>query len=170
MERFLLTKPRGLNMSSETAKNKINIIIWVICELLLIGAFGIPKLYRSYHSAPYYNSTGRTIILENNKEDTHKLNKYQKLQFTKIAKETIDQKDGPFNWKNYKIIYLDIYKLERQSEYALILKIKPKLKIKDSTITSSMIVKLNHSNLINYYDISVIKYSSDFSSIFSKKQ
>lgn len=71
--------------------NKVARIIWIICILIIMGVVGIPKLYQNYHSAPYYNSTNKTIILEN--EKIHRLNKYQKRQFTKIAKKAINEKD-----------------------------------------------------------------------------
>ncbi|KRO00759.1 hypothetical protein [Companilactobacillus kimchiensis] len=156
-------------MTTEKSKKRITAIIWVLCGLILIGVFGIPKMYQNYHSAPYYNVSGRTVILENSQTNTHKLNKYQKGQFIKIAKKTIDSQDGPFKWNNYKVISLDIYKIAKKSEYALVLKVKPKIKVKNSTVTNSMIIKLHHRNLINYYDVSVQKYSSGFSNIFNIK-
>lgn len=149
-------------MNNELSKNSITKIIWILCGLLIIGIIGIPKLYQNYHSAPNYNATDRIVVLEDHKTNTHKLNQYQKNQFLKIAKKTIDTKDGPFDWNNYKVIYFDVYKTQKKHEYALILKLKPKMKIKDSQITNSMVVKLSKRNLIDYYNISIKKYSSGF--------
>lgn len=160
---------RGLNMTGQKTKNTITAIIWILCALLIIGAFGIPKLYQNYHSAPYYNVSDRIVILEEHKSQTHKLNEYQKRQFLKIARKTIDQKDGPFDWTNYQTVYLNIYKTNKPKQYALIYIIKPKIKGSKRVITSSMIVKLNHHNLIDYYDTTTQKYSSSFSAIFNSK-
>lgn len=154
-------------MSDEQSKKLITRIIWILCILILIGIFGIPKMYQNYHSAPYYNTSGRTIVVESKKSNTHKLNKYQKQQFIKIAKSTIDEKDGPFKWNNYKVVSLDVYKTKQKAQYAIVLKTKPKLQVEDSLVTSSMIIKLHHRNLIDYYNLSIKKYSSDFSNIFN---
>lgn len=148
---------------TEESKNKINKIIWILCGLLIIGIIAIPKLYSNYHSAPNYNATGRIIIFEDHKTKTHKLNKYQRNQFLKIAKNTIDFKDGPFEWNNYKVISFDVYKTQKKHQYALFLKVKPKMKIRDSQISNSMVVELHRRNLVDYYHISIKKYSSDFS-------
>lgn len=155
-------------MANEKSKKRITRIIWIICGLIIIGIIGIPKLYQSYHSAPNYNATGRIIIFEDHKTNTHKLNKYQRNQFLKIAKKTIDSKDGPFDWNNYRVVYLDVYKTQKEHEYALILKVKPKIKIKNAEISNSMIVKLHQGNLIDYYKISIKKYASEFSNTFVK--
>ncbi|WP_119326186.1 hypothetical protein [Companilactobacillus musae] len=156
-------------MTDEKSKNLITKIIWIICGLIILGIFGIPKIYQNYHSAPYYNASGQMIIIENKKTNTHKLNKYQKRQFTKIAKSTIDKEDGPFKWNNYRVVSLDVYKTKKRAQYALVLKTKPKINLKNSQVTSSMIVELKHRNLIDYYDLSIKKYSSDFSNIFNSK-
>lgn len=155
-------------MKDEKSKSRITRIIWIICGLIIIGIIGIPKLYQNYHSAPNYNATGRIIIFEDHKTNTHKLNKYQKNQFLKIAKKTIDTKDGPFEWNNYQVVYLDVYKTQKKHEYALILKVKPKIKIKNAEISNSMIVKLHQRNLIDYYKISIKRYASEFSNEFVK--
>jgi len=146
----------------EESKSRITKIIWLLCGLIILGTFGIPRLYKNYHSAPYYKVTGQTIIIENKKSKVHKLNEYQKNQFLKIAKKTIDTKDGPFNWKNYTIESIDIYKTEKRFQYGLILKIKPNLNVKQSSISCSMIVKLDDQNLMNYYNFFIKSYSSNF--------
>jgi hypothetical protein len=153
-------------MKDEKSKDRITRIILIICGLIIIGIIGIPKLYQNYHSAPNYNATGRIIIFEDHKTKTHKLNKYQKNQFLKIAKKAIDAKDGPFDWNNYRVVYLDVYKTQKKHEYALILKVKPRIKIKNSEIKNSMVVKLNRRNLIDYYKTSIRRYSSEFSNEF----
>ncbi|GEO56968.1 hypothetical protein [Companilactobacillus bobalius] len=135
--------------------NKVARIIWIICILIIMGVVGIPKLYQNYHSAPYYNSTNKTIILEN--EKIHRLNKYQKRQFTKIAKKAINEKDEPFNWQNCRINLRNVCKLSNKHEYKIIVEIRSTLNVK---IVNSMIIKLNNRDLINPYDFSVKEYSS----------
>lgn len=144
--------------------NKVARIIWIICILIIMGVVGIPKLYQNYHSAPYYNSTNETIILEN--EKIHRLNKYQKRQFTKIAKKAINEKDEPFNWQNCRINLRNVYKLSNKHEYKIIVEIQSKFDVK---IISSMIIKLNNCDLINPYDFSVKEYSSGFSRMVKNK-
>lgn len=144
--------------------NKVARIIWIICILIIMGVVGIPKLYQNYHSAPYYNSTNETIILEN--EKIHRLNKYQKRQFTKIAKKAINEKDEPFNWQNCRINLRSVYKLSNKHEYKIIVEIQSKFDVK---IISSMIIKLNNCDLINPYDFSVKEYSSGFSRMVENK-
>lgn len=144
--------------------NKVNKIIWVICILILLGVMGIPKLYQNYHSAPYYNSTDGTVILEN--EKIHLLNKYQKRQFTKIAKKAINQKDEPFNWQNCRINLRSVYKLSNKHEYKIIVEIQSSLNAK---IIRSMIIKLNNRDLINPYDFSIREYSAEFSRMVKNK-
>lgn len=144
--------------------NKVARIIWIICILIIMGGVGIPKLYQNYHSAPYYNSTNETIILEN--EKIHRLNKYQKRQFTKIAKKAINEKDEPFNWQNCRINLRNVYKLSNKHEYKIIVEIQSKFDVK---IISSMIIKLNNCDLINPYDFSVKEYSSGFSRMVENK-
>ncbi|CAJ1179983.1 hypothetical protein LCR01_18020 [Companilactobacillus crustorum] len=148
-------------MSEDKLKKHTTRAIWIACILILLLAFGIPQVYRNYHSAPYCYSSGSQITLEN--DDTHKLNKYQKQQFTKIAKMAVDQKDGPFNWKNYRKVSLDVYKMKKPSEYGLIYKIKPVIRSRQHTITTSIIVKLNNRNLKSYHKFTIKGYSSDFS-------
>lgn len=149
-------------MSEETKKKKMNIIIWILCALIALGAFGIPKIYHNYHSAPNYYSVGQKIPLENSK--THKLNDFQKHQFIKMAKNTIDKKDGPYNWHNYKTVSIDVYKMNGSHEYGLIYKIKSKSN--NEVLTNSMIVKLKSSDLLQYHKVVIKRYSSEMSLSF----
>lgn len=144
-------------MTNEKSKKKITKIIWIICGLLLIGLIGIPKLYQNYHSAPYYDTTGHTIILVD--KQTNKLNSYQKNQILKVAKKAVNTEDGSRNWKEYQIVSLAVSKTKKAAEYKLVLKAKLQHK---STVTAQMIVKLKQSNLLNYYNFSIKKYSSNF--------
>ena len=150
-------------MTNDKPKKRIKRIIWILIALIVLGALGLPKMYQDYHSAPYYNTAGKTVILEKDHAETHRLNKYQKNQFTKIAKKTIDKKDGPFNWKDYEVISIDVSKVNKPSEYKLVLTVKPNSDVHNAKITTSMIVKLHHKNLMNYYDTSIVQYNSGFS-------
>ncbi|WP_334331981.1 MULTISPECIES: hypothetical protein [unclassified Companilactobacillus] len=149
-------------MSEAAKKKKMNIIIWILCALIALGAFGIPRIYHNYHSAPNYYSVGQKIPLENSK--THKLNDFQKHQFIKIAKNTIDKKDGPYNWHNYKTISIAVYKMNDPHEYGLIYKMKSKSS--NEVLTNSMIVKLKSSDLLQYHKISIKRYVSEMSASF----
>jgi len=151
-------------MTNKKTKKHFTRFIWFICLLLIIAIFLVPKIYHNYYSAPYYNFSGQQITLEN--ADTHKLNKYQKKQFIKIAKKTIDEKDGPFDWDNYQNISISIYKMKKPHEYGLIYKIKPEIMTSKSTITNSIIIKLNHKDFRKNNNVSVKGYSSGFSSSF----
>lgn len=152
-------------MSEEKVKKHTTRAIWLACILILLAAFAIPQMYRNYHSAPYCYSSGTKITLENS--DTHKLNKYQKAQFTKMAKTAIDQKDGPFDWKNYQSVSLSVYKMKKPSEYGLIYKVKPTIRSKRDVITNSIIVKLADRDLKTYHKFSIKGYSSDFSNFLN---
>lgn len=146
-------------MINETSKKKVTKIIWILCILIILGMLGIPKLYQDYHSAPYYGSN-KVVVLED--EKTHRLNKYQKRQFIKIAKKTINQEDEPFNWQNCRVSLRNVYKLNNKHEYKLIVEVQSSLKVR---IVNSMTVKLNNRDLINPYDFSVEKYTSNSDSI-----
>ena len=148
-------------MSEERVKKHTTRAIWITCILILLGIFAIPQMYRNYHSAPYCNSSGSQITLEN--KDTHKLNKYQKKQFVKMARLAIDKEDGPFDWNNYQSVSINVYKMKKPSEYGLIYKVKPTIRSGQHTITNSIIVKLADRNLKTYHKFSIKGYSSDFS-------
>jgi len=149
-------------MTKEEKTNKhATRVIWIACILILLGAFGIPQLYRNYYSAPYCNSSGTQITLES--ANTHKLNKYQKKQFIKMARTAVDQKDGPFVWKNYQNVSINVYKMKKPAEYGLIYKVKPLIRTNRDVITNSIIVKLEHRDLKRYHQFSIKGYSSDFS-------
>lgn len=152
-------------MSEEKVKKHTTRAIWIVCILILLGIFAIPQIYRNYHAAPYCNSSGMQITLEN--KDTHKLNDYQKKQFVKMARLAIDKKDGPFNWNNYQNVSIHVYKMKKQSEYGLIYKVKPTIRSKQHTITNSIIVKLANRNLKTYHKFSIKGYSSDFSNFMN---
>lgn len=152
-------------MGEEKVKKHTTRAIWVACVLILLGAFGIPQIYRNYHSAPYCYSSGTQITLEDSK--THKLNDYQKQQFTKMARYAIDQKDGPFVWKNYQNVSLYVYKMKKPSEYGLIYKVRPHIRTKKDIITNSIIVKLADRDLKSYHKFSIKGYSSDFSNFMN---
>lgn len=147
--------------TEEKTKKHSTRVIWIACILILMGAFGIPQMYRNYHSAPYCNSSGTQITLES--ANTHKLNKYQKKQFIKMARTAIDQKDGPFVWKNYQNVSIKIYKMKKPSEYGLIYKVRPLIRTKEDIITNSLILQLDSRDLRNYHKFSIKGYSSDFS-------
>lgn len=146
-------------------KKKILRLISAIFLILLIIIYIIPQMYRNYHSAPYCYSSGTQITLEDT--NTHKLNKFQKQQFTKMAKKIIDSEDGPFDWNNYKKVSLSVYKMKKRSEYGLIYRIRPN--IHERVITNSIIVKLKDRSLKDTPKVTVIDYSSDFSNILSVK-
>lgn len=152
-------------MSEETIKKHTTRAIWLACILILLAAFGIPQMYRNYHAAPYCYSSGSQITLESS--DTHKLNKYQKAQFIKMARTAIDEKDGPFNWKNYQNVSISVYKMKKPSEYGLIYKVKPTIRSKKDVITNSIIVKLADRDLKTYHKFSIKGYSSDFSNFLN---
>ncbi|APU72143.1 hypothetical protein [Companilactobacillus crustorum] len=152
-------------MTEEKVKKHTTRAIWIACILILLGVFGIPQLYRNYHSAPYCYSSGNQITLES--KDTHKLNDYQKKQFIKMARVAIDKKDGPFNWKNYQNVSINVYKMKKPSEYGLIYKIKPTIRSKKATITNSIIVKLDDRDVKSYHKFSIKGYASDFSSFLN---
>lgn len=133
--------------------NKVTKIIWIICILIILGIIGMPKLYQGYHSAPYYELSTKKIVLEG--KNVHKLNPYQKKQFTKIAKRTIDQRNKPLNWQKYRINLLNVYKLNKKQEYKIVLVIES-----TSQIRNTMIIKLHNRNLIDPYDFSIKSYSS----------
>lgn len=152
-------------MTEEKVKKHTTRAIWIACILILLGAFGIPQLYRNYHSAPYCYSSGSKITLES--ADTHKLNDYQKKQFIKMARTAIDKKDGPFDWDNYQNVSIHVYKMTKPSEYGLIYKIKPTIRSKEATITNSIIVKLDDRDLKSYHKFSIKGYSSDFSNFLN---
>lgn len=141
-------------------------LIWIICIVIVISIFLIPQIYRNHHSAPYCNSSGTQITLEDS--HTHKLNDYQKQQFTQIAKKIVDQKDGPFDWNNFQKVSLSVYKLKKKSEYGLIYKIRPTI-TDQRTITNSVIIKLKNRNFKTKNNVTVIGYSSGFSNILSTK-
>lgn len=151
-------------MSETKVKKHMTRAIWIACIVILALAFGIPQMYRNYHSAPYCYSSGSQITLENT--DTHKLNDYQKKQFIKMARTAIDQKDGPFDWDNYNNVSLDVYKMKKRSEYGLIYKVRPKLHSK-RTITNSLILKLADRDLKTYHKFSIKGYSSGFSNFLN---
>lgn len=151
-------------MSETKMKKHTTRAIWITCVLILLLAFGIPQMYRNYHSAPYCNSSGTQITLES--AETHKLNKYQKKQFLKMVRMAIDQKDGPFEWSNYKNVSLDVYKMKKRSQYGLIYKVKPKIHPK-RTITNSVIVQLKNRDLKSYRKFEIKGYSSGFSNFFN---
>ena len=153
-------------MSESKVKKHTTRAIWIACILILMLAFGIPQMYRNYHSAPYCYSSGSQITVEN--ANTHKLNDYQKKQFIKIARSAIDQKDGPFDWDNYQNVSIDVYKMKPRSEYGLIYKVKPIIRTKKDTITNSIIVKLADRDLKEYHDFSIKGYSSQFSNFFNQ--
>jgi len=148
-------------MTEEKVKKHTTRAIWIACILILLGVFAVPQIYRNYHSAPYCNSSGSQITLENS--DTHKLNKFQKQQFTKMARHAIDQKDGPFDWQNYQDVSLKVYKMKKPSQYGLIYKIRPKIRTEHDVITNSIILKLSNRDLRNYHKVAIEGYSSDFS-------
>ncbi|HCD07162.1 MAG TPA: hypothetical protein DEQ50_02655 [Lactobacillus sp.] len=152
-------------MSEDKLKKHTTRAIWIACILILLLAFGIPQIYRNYHSAPYCYSSGSQITLEN--KNTHKLNKYQKQQFTKIAKLALDKEDGPFDWKNYHKVSLDVYKMKKTSEYGLIYKVRPIIRSKQHVITSSIIIKLKDRDLKSYHKFTIKGYSSDFSNFLN---
>jgi hypothetical protein len=89
-------------MTSETSKKKVTKIIWILCILIILGMLGIPKLYQNYHSAPYYGSN-KAVVLED--EKTHRLNKYQKRQFIKIAKKLLIKKMNRLIGKIVALVY-----------------------------------------------------------------
>ena len=130
------------------------------CVVILALAFLIPQMYRNAHSAPYCYSSGTQITLQN--KDTHKLNDYQKEQFTKMVQLAIDKKDGPFDWSTYQTVSMDVYKMKKPSVYGIIYKIKPRLH-QENTITSSVIIKLSDRDLKTYHKFAIQGYSSDFS-------
>ncbi|CAJ2233090.1 hypothetical protein [Companilactobacillus paralimentarius] len=131
--------------------NKVTKIIWIICILIILGIIGIPMLYQNYHSAPYYDVTNeKTIILES--EKVHRLNKYQKRQFTKIAKKAINQKGEPSNCQNCRINLRNVYKLGNKHEYKIIVEIKSN---PNDEVVNSMVIRLNNRDLINPYDFSI---------------
>ncbi|KRO00315.1 hypothetical protein [Companilactobacillus kimchiensis] len=152
-------------MKDDKVKKHTTRAIWITCILILMMAFGIPQIYRNYHSAPYCYSSGSQITLESSK--THKLNKYQKQQFIKMARTAVDQKDGPFVWKNYQDVSISVYKMKKPSEYGLIYKIRPQIRTKDDIITNSIIVKLADRDLKSYHKFSIKGYSSDFSNFLN---
>jgi len=147
-------------MHDKQSKKRMTKVIWTLCALIILAVFGIPKLYSNYHAAPYYHISGQQITLES--KNTHKLNKYQKQQFTKIAKNAVDKQSGPFVWENYRTVSLKVYKMKKPSEYGLIYQISPRMANQNRTITSSVIVKLSHRDLKRYEDVSIKGYSSDF--------
>jgi len=152
-------------MTEDKLKKHTTRAIWIVCILILLGALGIPQLYRNYHSAPYCNSSGSQITIEN--QQTHKLNKYQKTQFIKLARTAIDQEDGPFDWHNYQNVSIYVYKMKQPSEYGLIYKVKPDIRSKKHIITNSIIVKLADRNLKTYRKFKIKEYSSEFSDFLS---
>jgi len=142
-----------------------HLFIWFICLLLILAIFAVPKIYHNYYSAPYYTFSNQQITLENS--DTHKLNKYQKQQFIKIAKNVIDKEDGPFDWDNYQFVSIDVYKMKKPFEYGLIYKIKPIIRTKKSTVTNSIIIKMAHRDFKHHNNITIKGYSSDFSNFLT---
>lgn len=139
-------------------------VVLLICFILLLAAFIIPQVHRSYYSAPYFYFSDKQIVLES--EKTHRLNPYQKKQFIKIAKTAIDQKDGPFDWDNYQTISINVYKMKGLHEYALIYRIKPHIRSDNHIITNSIILDLKYRSLDKYKHFTIKKYSSDFSNLF----
>jgi hypothetical protein len=152
-------------MQSEKVKKYTTRAIWITCILILLLAFGIPQMYRNYHSAPYCYSSGTQITLES--KQVHKLNPYQKKQFTKMARLAIDQKDGPFVWKNYQNVSLSVYKMKKPSVYGIIYKVRPHIRTKKDVITNSMIVKLKDRDLKTYHKFAIMGYSSGFSNFLN---
>lgn len=130
------------------------------CVVILALAFLIPQMYRNAHSAPYCYSSGTQITLQN--KDTHKLNDYQKQQFTKMVRLAIDKNDGPFDWSKYKTVSMEVYKMKKPSVYGIIYKIRPRFH-QENTITNSVIIKLSDRDLKSYHKFSIQGYSSDFS-------
>jgi len=128
---------------------------------LLLAAFIVPQVHRSYYSAPLFYFSGNQITLENN--DTHRLNKYQKKQFIKMAQSAVDKRDGPFDWGNYQTVSIDVYRMKGNHEYALIYRIKPHILSDKYIITNSMVLKLKYRDLKEYQKFTIKKYYSDFS-------
>jgi hypothetical protein len=151
-------------MSKTKLQKFKNRSILIACIVVLALAFLIPQIYRNGHSAPYCYSSGSQITLENN--NTHKLNDYQKQQFTKMARLAIDKKDGPFDWKNYQTVSINVYKMKKPSTYGIIYKIKPVIH-EENTITSSIIIKLSDRDLKSYHKFEIKKYSSGFSNFLN---
>ncbi|WP_119327168.1 hypothetical protein [Companilactobacillus musae] len=147
-------------MSKTKLQKFKNRSIIIACIVVLALAFLIPQIYRNGHSAPYCYSSGTQITLES--KNTHKLNDYQKKQFTKMARLAIDKKDGPFDWKNYQNVSISVYKMKKPSVYGIIYKIRPVIHQKN-IITSSIIVKLSDRDLKSYHKFETKDYSSDFS-------
>lgn len=139
---------------------KTAIIIISVFLVLLLGFLGGFKFWENYHSAPDY-STGKMVELQGNGKN--KLNSYQKKKFIEIARDTIDEKDGPFEWTNFNNVGLNVMKDKEKGVYSIFYKVKPNVSSYRPTITTYVTVKLD-SNELKYWELYKIKdYTSDFS-------
>lgn len=134
-------------------------IIGVLVAIFFIG-LGFTSIYQNQHFAPDFSSS-KQVFLQG--YGANKLNKYQKKQFGAIARDAIDQKDGPYEWTNFDTVGINVIKEKKPATYTIVYKVKSNSSILRPTIRTDVTVKLDFPSLKNthYYDIK--KYDSDFS-------
>ena len=85
------------------------------------------------------------------------------LVFGAIARDAIDQKNGPYEWTDFDTVGIDVIKEKKPATYTIVYKVKSNSSILRTTIRTDVTVKLYFPYLKNTYDYDIKKYDSDFS-------
>ena len=114
-------------------------IIGALVIVFFIG-LGFTSIYQKQHFAPDFSSN-KQVFLQG--YGANKLNKYQRKQFGAIARDAIDQKDGPYEWTNFDTVGIDVIKEKKPATYTIVYKVKSNSSILRPTIRTDVTVKLD---------------------------
>ena len=134
----------------------------IIGALVIVFFIGLcfTSIYQKQHFAPDFSSN-KQVFLQG--YGANELNKYQKKQFGAIARDAIDQKNGPYEWTDFDTVGIDVIKEKKPATYTIVYKVKPNSSILRPTIRTDVTVKLYFPYLKNTYYYDIKKYDSDFS-------